>query len=191
MRLKGSGDDGIRAVLFRYLDNRARGGLDYTIRLVEDSKLADRGGHRLAGRGAGEIRERAEAVRERFNLRSKIWHGFQDRWMRGPDRAAAEKYLVHLRDETAFYVKLLLRRPSLHRGHDLLRDMSEYLGTQRGTDTRVASIWDGALAELLKGRDLVEHVLHDFDAEVRLLQDAVSRQNAGTYVVLDDSRFRG
>jgi hypothetical protein len=188
MRLKGGGDDGIRAALFRYLDNRARGGLDYTIRLVEDSKLRIDEDVAWLEEARAKYDERAEAVRARFNLSlENLRMAAQARWLRGPDRAAAELYLNHLRDETAFYVKLLLRRQACIEGITFLHDMSTYLGTQRGVDASGRIIWDGAVAELVNGRNLVEQLLHELDAEVRLLQDAVSRQNAGTYVVLADA----
>ncbi len=187
-RLRGDGDGSLRATLFRYLDNRARGGLDYTIRLVEDAKtrmdeiVAD------LGRVEQQYLARSEQTRRRFersleNLKEAVGRGFPF----GPDRKAAERYLEHLRTETVYYLGMLLRRQAALEAQAFLREMSDELGVQRGVDNEGRTLWDGAIATLVVGRAAVEQTLGSLDTEISLLRDAVSREDAGMFVVLPDA----
>ncbi|MCQ8279430.1 GYF domain-containing protein [Acetobacteraceae bacterium KSS8] len=182
-----AGPHGLRAVLFDYLDQRDRGGLDYTIRLVEDSKLqleTEIGRlfeieTRYAARAA-ETQRRFEQSLD--NLREAV-----NRRLFGPDRKAAERYLEHLRTETSYYLAMQLRRQAAVEAQQFLRDMSEMLGTRRGQDADGNTLWDGAVSELVQGRLLVRRTLAEFDTEIGLLREAVSRRDAGTFVVLPEA----
>ncbi len=189
VRFLRSDDEGaVRALLFRFLDNRARGGLDYTIKLVEDAKLRiDEEAKRIAA--TQHLYEaRAEMVRERFNRSlENLKDAGRNRLLFGPDRKASERFLEHLREETTYYVKLRLRAVACAEAVEFAADVSRDLGTRRGLDADGREVWDGAIAELVQGRRQVEHVITLLDDEVALLNDAVGRQNAGTYVVLPDA----
>ena len=186
--LRSDAAGGVRDRLFGYLDNRARGGLDYTIRLVEETKLRlDEEARRLGGIKAA-YESRAELVRERFNRSlENLKDAGRPRLLLGPDRKAAERFLGHLREETAYYVRLRLRAVAAAEAGLFVAEMSRELGTQRGQDADGRAQWDGAIAELVQGRHQVEAVMRQLDDEVLLLNDAVGRQNAGTYIVLPDA----
>ena len=185
---RGPGPRGLRAVLYDYLDQRERGGLDYTIRLVEDAKLQIEGEiarldgieARYASR-AGETQHRFEQSLD--NLREAVGRRFPF----GPDRKAAERYLEHLRTETSYYLAMQLRRQAAVEARSFLREMSEALGTRRGQDADGNTLWDGAVAELVQGRVLVRQTVHEFDTEIGLLREAVARRDRGTFVVLPDA----
>ncbi len=186
--LRGDGDGSLRATLFRYLDNRARGGLDYTIRLVEDAKLRMDEMIGELGRVEQQYLARSEQTRRQFersleNLKEAVGRGFPF----GPDRKAAERYLEHLRTETAYYLAMLLRRQAALEAQAFLRDMSDELGVPRGVDNEGRTMWDGAVATLVAGRAAVEQTLRSLDTEISLLRDAVSREDAGMFVVLPDA----
>jgi hypothetical protein len=187
-RLRGGGDEGLRATLFRYLDNRARGGLDYTIHLVQDSKLKIDELIAELERIEQRYLARADQTRRRFehsleNLKEAVGRGFPF----GPDRKAADRYLEHLRTETVYHLAMLLRRQAALEARIFLREMSDELGTPRGVDNEGRTIWDGAIATLVAGRTAVERTLHGFDTEISLLRDAVSREDAGMFLVLPDA----
>ena len=186
--LRSDDDEAIRGLLFRYLDNRARGGLDYTINLVEEAKLRlDAEARRIAVVQA-RYEARADRVRDRFNRSyENLKEAGRNRLLLGPDRKAAERFLEHLREETAYYVKLRLRSVACAEGIEFLAEVSRELGMRRGLDVGGGDIWDGAIAELVHGREQVKHVMALLDDEVALLNDAVGRQNAGTYIVLPDA----
>jgi hypothetical protein len=189
VRFLRSDDEGaVRALLFRFLDNRARGGLDYTIRLVSEAKLRlEEEGRRIADIGR-RYEARAAKVRARFDLSlENLRDAGRNRLLLGPDRKAAEKFLDHLREESAYYVKLRLRAVAAAEAVEFVADVSRDLGTLRGRDADGREMWDGAIAELVEGRHQVERVLGVLDDEAALLQDAVGRQNAGTYIVLPDA----
>ena len=187
-RKRGAAQGGVRNTLFAYLDNRARGGLDYTIRLVEDSKL--RLDAIMRDLVAVELRytERAEQTRQLFersleNLKEAV----AGRFLLGPDRRAIDRYLEHLRAETVYHTLMLLRRQAAVEAVQLLRETSDELGNRRGVDADGETQWDGAIAELIHGQRLIKHTLCSFDEEIALLRDAVARVDAGTYVVLPDA----
>ncbi len=185
---RGDGPAALRAVLYDYLDQRDRGGLDYTIRLVEDAKLQMEA--EIARLEAVEARYAARAgdTQHRFeqsldNLREAVGRRFPF----GPDRRAAERYLEHLRAETSYYLAMQLRRQAAIEARTFLRAMSEALGTRRGQDGDGNTLWDGAVAELVQGRALVRQTVAEFDAEIGLLRDAVSRPDRGTFVLLPEA----
>ena len=188
LRLLRSDDDAaIRGLLFKYLD-QPRGGLDYTINLVGEAKLRlEAEARRLAGVQA-RYDARAEKVRERFNRSyDNLKEAGRNRLLLGPDRKAAERFLEHLREETTYYVKLRLRAVACAEAIEFVAEVSRDLGTRRGLDAAGDPVWDGAIAELVQGREQVRHVMAVLDDEVALLNDAVNRQNAGTYIVLPDA----
>ncbi len=186
--LRSDDENAVRALLFRYLDNRSRGGLDYTISLVEEAKLRLEGESRRIALTQARYESRAEKVRDRFNRSlENLKEAGRNRLLLGPDRKAAERFLEHLREETAYYVKLRLRAVACAEAVEFLAEVSRDLGTRRGLDAEGRELWDGAIAELLQGRRQVEHVMALLDDEVALLNDAVGRQNAGTYIVLPDA----
>jgi len=187
-RLRGDADASLRAALFDFLDRRPRGGLDYTIRLVQDAK--DRIEREILelGQIAHRYQARAEAARALFdqsleNLKEAVSRGFPF----GPDRRAADRYLEHLRRETVHHLSMLLRQRAAIEAQTLLRDMSDELGVPRGVDAEGRTVWDGAVATLVTGRNAVEKTLAGLDAEIHLLQDAVAREEAGMFVVLPDA----
>ena len=95
---------------------------------------------------------RAEKVRERFNRSyENLKEAGRNRLLLGPDRKAAEKFLEHLREETAYYVKLRLRAVACAEAVEFLADVSRDLGTRRGLDADGRDLWDGAIAELVQG----------------------------------------
>ena len=186
--LRSGAEDAVRALLFRYLDNRARGGLDYTIELVNQAKLRlEEEGKRLLAI-QGQYEARAELVRERFNRsRENLKDAARPRLVLGPDRKAAERFLEHLREETDYYCRLRLRAVACAEAAVFCAEVSRDLGVRRGLDAEGRDLWDGAIAELVQGRRGVEHVIRVLDDEAALLNDAVGRQNAGTYIVLPDA----
>ena len=188
-RFLRSDDEGaVRALLFRYLDNRARGGLDYTIKLVNEAKLSLADAARRVVAIQGQYEARAAMVRDRFERSlENLKDAGRSRLLLGPDRKAAERYLSQLQEETAYYVTLRLRSVACAEAVEFLGEVSRDLGVQRGLDGEGREVWDGAIAELVQGRRQVEHVIRLLDDEVAMLNDAVGRQNAGTYIVLPDA----
>jgi hypothetical protein len=186
--LKGDGTSGVRSALYAFLDNHERGGLDYAIKLVEESKLRmkEECERLLATKQLYEAR--AAQVREQFNQSMEnLREAARDRLIFGPRREDAEKYVGHLRDETCFYVSLLLRAVACEQAYQLVSDISDDLGKPTGRGRDGETTYSGAMAELLGGRELVNATMNSFEREIALLQDAVSRQESGTYIVLPDT----
>lgn len=178
----------VRGLLFSYLDNRARGGLDYTLKLVSETKLTLENQGRLLEEVKDRYESRAKTVRDRFNRSlDNLREAGKSRLLLGPDRKAAERFLEHLREETTYYVKLRLRAVACVEAIEFVTAASKYLGESRGMDLEGREQWDGAIAELVQGKRQIEAVANELDEEVKLLNDAVSRQNAGTYIVLPDA----
>lgn len=187
-RLRSDEPGAVRALLFNYLDNRARGGLDYTLKLVAETKLTLENQGRLLADVKERYEARAETVRDRFNRSlDNLREAGRSRLLLGPDRKAAERFLEHLREETAYYVKLRLRAVACAEAIEFVTAASKFLGEARGVDLEGREQWDGAIAELVQGKRQIEAVAQELDDEVKLLNDAVSRQNAGTYIVLPDA----
>lgn len=188
-QLKGNGPDGIRTALYAYLDNHERGGLDYAITLVEESKLRMKEECERLVATKQLYEARAVQVREQFSQSlENLREAARSRMMfLGPRREDAEKYVGHLRDEACFYVTLLLHAVACDQALLLIEEMSDDLGKPTGRGRDGETTYSGAMAELLGGRALVKETMNSFEREIALLQDAVSRQESGTYIVLPDS----
>lgn len=186
--LRSDEADAVRTSLFNYLENRARGGLDYVLKLVEQTKHTLENEKRIILAAQGKYEARAEKVRERFNLSlDNLRDASRKRMLLPPDRKSADKFLEHLRGETAYYVKLRLRAIACEEAIQFVESASQDLGTRRGLDAEGREIWDGVVSEFVQGKRQVEAILKELDDEVELLNDAVTRQNAGTYIVLPDA----
>ncbi|MEN5395025.1 tubulin-like doman-containing protein [Stenotrophomonas sp. TWI377] len=174
------------AQIFRRLDDDERGGLDYTLALVEMIK------DRLENEGTGivpalernaqrfaEISERlqnAELAREFERLKETTGKGLLAR-ISGKDKQA-ETVLAQIketiRDSLLFYVRSVASREAAN----LLRDVSAWLGVKEAVDAHGRPLWSGFVGRLQDGRQSVESLLQHVERDIGKIEAAIAEKHA-------------
>lgn len=180
-------DEGaLPAQIFRRLDDDERGGLDYTLALVE--MIKDRLENEATGivpaleRNAKrfmEIHERlrnAELAREFGRLQETTGGGFAAR-LSGKEKQA-ETVLAQIkdtiRDSFLFYVRAVAAREAAQ----LLREVSLWLGQKETVDDNGDPVWSGFVGRLQDGRRSVENLLQRVDRDIAKIEAAIAEKHA-------------
>lgn len=187
-QLKGENgaESKVQAALFDYLDNRERGGLDFTISLVEEAKLRIGNDIQLLEEAENAYLARSEAVYDRFNASvANLTEAGQKHFLTGVDRKAAMMFIEHLRSETKYYVTMLLRQKACVEAISLLNDASAVLGSRIGlADDGETTLWDGLVGELVEGRLAIKATLASLDRDLSLVRSAADKASDGMYILL-------
>ena len=174
------------AQIFRRLDDDERGGLDYTLALVEMIKdrlendatgiipALERNAQRFA-----EISERlsnGELAREFERLKETTGRGLLAR-ISGKEKQA-ETVLAQIKetigDRLLFYVRAVAAREAAA----LLREVSGWLGEKEGVDASGRPVWSGFVGRLQAGRQSVEQLLQRIDRDIAKIEAAIAEKHA-------------
>ncbi|UVM56096.1 GYF domain-containing protein [Pseudomonas sp. B21-012] len=179
-------EDALPEKLFRRLDDDERGGLDYTLALVEMLK------DRLENEGSGiipaleknaarfkelaEKLESSELAREFERLKETTGGGLMAR-LSGKDKQA-ETVLTQvkdtLRDSLLFYVRHVAAREAAQ----LLRELSEWLGRKESVDHNGRAVWNGFVGRLQDGRNAVDQLLRRIETDISKIDASIKEKHA-------------
>ncbi len=181
---KWTGQDGLAPKLYQFLDHKEKGGLDYTISLVELIK------DKLTNDTTGLVKT-FEANAKRYSalsdaLRGKEYDKFfsdlketEGKSLFGSNRQTqAESVMTHLKDCIVRYAQLYLRAVASRQAVQLLRDAGSYLGEKTGTDDAGNPVWSGFVAELVVGRNAALEMLAQTESEVKLIETESQKTHA-------------
>ncbi len=179
-------EDALPEKLFRRLDDDERGGLDYTLALVEMLK------DRLENEGSGiipaldknaarfrelsEKLESAELAREFDRLKETTDKGLFAR-LSGKEKQAdtvLSQVKDTLRESLLFYVRFVAAREAAQ----LLRDVSEWLGRKESVDHNGQPIWNGFVGRLQDGRNAVNQLLKRIDTDIAKIDASIKEKHA-------------
>lgn len=195
MRLNGAwrsedGEGSLRALLYSLLDDHERGGLDYTIDLVEQIKL------RIDDSVNGAIKQLTEASEQYGKLADFF---ISDRYgpalerLRETSRSAffggrktANKIVDQLFDDLRMHLLMRIRAIACLEACNLLRDASNFLGDRLGLDEKGQDRWSGLVGEFRAGYETVSATLDIVRGDVARLHDARDRPQSGMYFVIND-----
>lgn len=179
-------EDELPAQIFRRLDDDERGGLDYTLALVE--MIKDRLENEATGivpaleRNAErftEISERlrnAELSREFERLKETTGRGLLAR-LSGKEKQAdtvLAQVKETIRDSLLFYVRATASREAAQ----LLREVSAWLGQKETVDANGRAVWSGFVGRLQDGRLSVESLLQRVDRDIGKIEAAIAEKHA-------------
>lgn len=179
-------EDALPEKLFRRLDDDERGGLDYTLALVEMLK------DRLENEGSGiipaleknaarfkelaEKLESSELAREFERLKETTGGGLMAR-LSGKDKQA-ETVLTRvkdtLRDSLLFYVRHVAAREAAQ----LLRELSDWLGRKESVDQSGRAVWNGFVGRLQDGRNAVDQLLRRIETDISKIDASIKEKHA-------------
>ena len=172
------------------LDDKERGGLDYTIALVEQVKDS------IDNNSTGIIETLKKAKTRYLELTTIMW---KDRYLpslerlketfgfdpMGTKKKYAEIILGQISEDLAYRLKYLLREIACKQAIRMLQDLSTFLGEKEGLDEKGETVWNGMVREFLDGRTAVRATIALLDDETNRLQDSCNRAD-GMYIVIKD-----
>lgn len=179
-------EQALPAQIFRRLDDDERGGLDYTLALVEMIKdrlendatgivpALERNAQRFT-----EISERlsnGELAREFERLKETTGRGLLAR-ISGKEKQAdtvLAQIKETIRDRLLFYVRAVAAREAAQ----LLRDVSGWLGEKEAVDAAGQPVWSGFVGRLQGGRQAVQQLLQRIDRTIAQIEAAIAEKHA-------------
>lgn len=179
-------EQSLPAQIFRRLDDDERGGLDYTLALVE--MIKDRLENEATGiipaleRNAQrftEISERlsnGELAREFERLKETTGRGLLAR-ISGKEKQAdtvLSQIKETIRERLVFYVRAVASREAAQ----LLREVSAWLGEKENVDAAGRPVWSGFVGRLQSGRQSVEQLLQRVDRDIAKIESAIAEKHA-------------
>lgn len=179
-------EHGLIKALWMRVDNKERGGLDYTIELI--SRIKDR----LENANTGLVRVLEENAKwfqdlsgflrkdETSNLQN---HLLQAKSQLFGAQSVSEMKLKQISDAVRLYVRYHLYAAASREAARLLHDLSDALGKQQGTDVSGAPIWSGFIGELQGGRGLVKEIIESAEEQIALTHEAMKRNHAMYFVL--------
>ncbi len=190
--LEPNREHGLIKALWMRVDNKERGGLDYTIELI--NRLKDR----LENPNTGLVRVLEENAKwfqdlsgflrkdETLNLQD---HLHQARKQMFGAQSLSEMKLKQIAVAVRLYVRYHLYATASREAAKLLTDLSNALGKQQGTDENGEPIWNGFIGELQEGRGLVKEIIESAEEQIQLTKEAM-KQNHAMYFVLPAPKSR-
>ena len=179
----------VRDKLYDYLDNRDYGGLEFVLSLVELVKvfidhpatglaktLDDNALHYNKIRDALKTTLVEETLK---NVADAVKGGF----LSGPDVNKVNKYLEDLKKDLGDYLRFHVRSVAASNAATILRELSEYLGGRRGTNTSGDAIYFGLLEEFQAGRREVLSVGEEIRKTSLRIADSGAKDHAN-YIYL-------
>jgi len=178
--------DGLIKALWARVDNKERGGLGYTIELVQRIK------DRLENANTGIVRALQENSKWYADLsgllRNEETATLQEhlqqaigKFIGGKEQSEAK--LRQIATAVRLYVRYHLYAVANLEAAVLVQDLSEALGKIEGTDTEGNPIWGGYIGDLEEGRNMVRTIIGDVEDQVARTNEAI-KQNHAMYFVL-------
>jgi len=184
--LDAAREEGLIKALWARVDNKERGGLDYTIELIQRIK------DRLENANTGLIKALEENARWFADLSGHLSNQesavLQEHLRQAIGKfigaqAQSEAKLKQIAQAVRLYVRYHLYATACSEAAKLLRELSDKLGKQRGTDAVGNPLWTGFMGELEAGRSTVRSLIQDAEERVARTQEAIKQGHAMYFVL--------
>jgi hypothetical protein len=190
-QLSGERSDLVNALWDR-VDNNERGGIDYTIQIIQRVKDRIENAEtglvpqiRVTGKWFEDLSGRIKAEEVKIleehlgQTKGKGLFGF------GKETQADAK-LIQLSEALSLWITSHLRAVACREAETLLLELSGWLGKKTGTDSSGEPIWKGFIGKLEEGRTLVRGVMREMQQEIARTDQAIKSAHA-TYEVIPTS----
>lgn len=178
--------NGLIKALWARVDNKERGGLDYTIELIQ--RLKDR----LENADTGLVRALEENAKWYFDLsghlRNEETTVLQEhlqqairKFIGGKEQSEAK--LKQISNAVRLYVRYHLYAAASREAAELARELSDALGKKLGTDNDGNPLWVGFIGELEAGRGMVRAIINDAENQIALTDEAMKQGHAMYFVL--------
>lgn len=184
--------DGLVKALWARVDNKERGGLDYTIELIQ--RLKDR----MENSNTGLIKSLLENAKWfsdlSGHLRNEETTVLQEHlqqaigtWLKGKDQSEAK--LKQISHAVRLYVRYHLYATASREAATLVQELSDAMGKKQGTDNDGNPTWGGFVGELEAGRGMVRAIIADAENQIERTNEAM-KQGHAMYFVLPAPRSK-
>jgi len=196
------GEGGLKDAFYSRLDDRKRGGLDYTIDLIKQVNES------LVNEATGIIPALKDAQRRYLDMAERM---LKDRFLPsldklkdipvgmdplGTKRRHAKMILEQAREDLTYRMQYYLRAQACSEAAEMLAELTGWLGKPEGMDDRGEAVWTGLGKEFQDGRVAVRETLAMLMSDKRRLEMQISRADSmyltlkngdGRYVKFDPS----
>jgi hypothetical protein len=179
-------DHGLVKALWMRVDNKERGGLDYTIELIRRIK------DKLENASTGLVKVLEENAKWFSDLsgflRNEETGILQEHLLQAISKligaqSQSEMKLKQISEAVKLYVRYHLYAVASSEAAVLVHALSEGLGKQQGTDADGAPIWGGFIGELEDGRNLVRSIIADAEDQIDRTNEAIKQSHAMYFVL--------
>ena len=178
-----AGPHGLREALYKRLDNKEKGGLNYTIQLIREIRDAltstSTGVCSRLEKTADELEADAAMLRKEHYTRAldNLEKAASKGLLRGPNLEKCEEFLKQAEDATRYYLYYRLRALACREASEMLRhDVIAELGQPSVMGEESTSAATGIIAEFEQGRAAVRVALEELEAEIRVLDDTANAE---------------
>ncbi len=177
---------GIVKALWSRVDNKERGGLDYTIDLIHRIK------DQLDNPETGIVKRLEESTQwfadlsgflrktDTATLQEHLLQAI-DKWIGG--KGLAEAKIKQIAQSVKLYVHYHLYAIASREAALLAAAFSDFLGRKQGTDEDGNPIWDGFIGDLERGRGLVRDIILASEEQITRTQEAMKQSHAMYFVL--------
>jgi len=183
---------GLFKALWARVDNKERGGLDYTIELIQ--RLKDRLENANTGL-AKALEDNARWFSDLSgHLRNEEATELQEHLLQAIGKfiggqTQSEAKLKQISHAARLYVRYHLYAAACREAALLIRELSDALGKKQGTDSEGKPIWSGFVGELEAGRGMVCAIIRDAEEQIARTDEAM-KQGHAMYFVLPAPKSR-
>lgn len=179
-------DHGLIKALWMRVDNKERGGLDYTIELIRRIK------DKLENANTGLVKALEENAKWFSDLsgflRNEETTRLQEHLLQAIGKligaqGQSETKLKQISEAVRLYVRYHLYAAASREAAVLVHALSEGLGKQQGTDADGAPIWGGFIGELEEGRNLVRSIIANAEDQIGRTNEAMKQGHAMYFVL--------
>lgn len=181
-----SRENGLIKALWARVDNKERGGLDYTIELIQ--RLKDR----LENANTGLVKVLEENAKWYSDLsghlRNEETTQLQEhlqqaigKFIGGKDQSEAK--LKQISNAVRLYVRYHLYSAASREAAVLAHELSDALGKKQGTDNDGNPVWGGFIGELEAGRGMVRAIIDDAEEQIGRTDEAMKQGHAMYFVL--------
>jgi hypothetical protein len=177
-----SGSHGLSEALYRRLDNKEKGGLNYTIQLIRDIgdtlNISGTGICQSLEKAADEFEELADILRKGFYTRalSNLEKAATNKFWSKPSIEKCTNFLNQAEEALRYYLNYRLRALACREASALLReDIIVMLGKPSALDEDSDTGATGIIAEFERGRKAVREALQELEDEIRVLDDTANK----------------
>ena len=179
-------ENGLIKALWARVDNRERGGLDYTIELI--LRLKDR----MENANTGLVKVLEENAKwfsdlsghlrnEETTILQEHLQQAIGKFIGGKDQSEAK--LKQISNAVRLYVRYHLYAAASREAAVLTHELSDSLGKKQGTDNEGNPVWGGFIGELGAGRNMVRAIINDAEGQIARTDEAMKQGHAMYFVL--------
>ncbi len=179
-------EHGLIRGLWERVDNKERGGLDYTIELIHRIK------DRLENPNTGVVKILEENAKWFSDLSGFLRNiettSLQEHLLQAIGKligaqGQSEMKLKQISESVKMYVRYHLYAVASRETAVLAHTLSESLGKQQGVDTDGNPVWGGFIGDLVAGRNLVKSIITDAEDQIERTEEAMKQGHAMYFVL--------